>query len=177
MACTAIPWDHVDEEMLLKPKKWDANGIGKFMLVFGPISSIFDWVTYATLFFILCPRFAGGAYNAAGVDQSHFASLFQTGWFVESMWTQISIILLLRSRRLPFGKNRPARFLLFSACASLAVVTALPYTPLGNYLSLSPLGWEFYVFLGLVIVSYMALTSLVKFIYQRKEDRRLALIK
>jgi len=171
LACTAIPWDRVDEEMLLKPKKWDASGIGKFMLVFGPISSVFDWVTYATLFFLLCPRFAGGSYNDPGVDQSLFTSLFQTGWFVESMWTQILIILLLRSRRLPFGKNKPSKFLIFSACVSLAIVTALPYTPLGNYLSLTPLGWEFYVFLSLVIVSYMALTSLVKHFYMRREDR------
>ena len=88
----AIPWDNMDEEYLKKPRKWDASSIGNFMRWMGPSSSVFDILTYLLLFFVICPAAAGGAYHSTGVNRELFVRLFNSGWFVESLWSQTLVI-------------------------------------------------------------------------------------
>mgnify|MGYP000134545728 CR=1 FL=1 len=95
LSCTAIPWDNVDEEFLIQPRTWDASSIGSFMIWIGPTSSVFDWTTYAFMYFVFCPKFVshGILYNDLAAHyrgaelariQSDYAAMFQAGWFIES---------------------------------------------------------------------------------------------
>lgn len=108
LSCTAIPWDHVDEEYLKVPRKWDASSVGSFMLWIGPTSSIFDFTTYIFMYFVFCPLFVshGVLYNDlanhfSGAEltqmQIAYAALFQAGWLVESMWSQTLVIHMIRT--------------------------------------------------------------------------------
>ena len=104
ISCTSIPWDNVDNEFILRPKEWDSGSVSKFMLWFGPISSICDILTYALLYFLVCPAVAGGKFHALAdpVLIDRFIAVFQSGWFVESMWTQSLVIHLIRTGKLAF---------------------------------------------------------------------------
>jgi Mg2+-importing ATPase len=166
LVCMALPWDNVDPDFIEKPRKWEAKDIGLFMGVFGPVSSIFDIVTYAVMFFIICPRIAG-AYGSEGYSQTIFISSFQTGWFVESMWTQVSVIMALRSKYFSFKKNPPSIFLICSSLLGIGIITSLPYMGISSNLGLSPLGYEFYLFLLCVLIAYLSLAYLTKFIYMK----------
>ena len=107
ISCAAIPWDRVDEEFLEKPCRWNADSIARFMFRLGPVSSVFDILTYLLMYFVICPSVLGGSYttlDAAG--RQTFMALFQTGWFLESMWSQTLVIHLIRTRRLPFVQSR-----------------------------------------------------------------------
>ena len=120
ISCTAISWDHVDEEYIRKPRRWDASGISRFMLWIGPVSSVFDILTYLFLYFVLCPAAAGGELYSQltdGAMQARNLALFQTGWFVESMWSQTMVIHMIRTPKLPFVGSR--------ASAPVLVLTAL----------------------------------------------------
>ena len=122
ISCIAIPWDNVDEDYLKVPRNWEASSIGSFMLWLGPTSSVFDWVTYLVLYFVICPQVLSGGltYNHIAADavvgQGPFAgmnlrdayeALFQAGWFVESMWTQTLVIHMLRTPKLPLSRAMP----------------------------------------------------------------------
>ena len=113
LSCTAIPWDNVDEEFISVPRKWDASSVGSFMMWIGPTSSVFDWMTYIFMYFVFCPLFVsrGVLYNDlashfAGADlvrmQTAYVAMFQTGWFIESMWSQTLVIHMIRTPKLPF---------------------------------------------------------------------------
>lgn len=109
--CIILPWDNVDEEETLSPRDWSGKTLGRFMLFFGPISSLFDIVTFLFLYYILCPVLCGGATYLNIVDsvmQSQYVALFQTGWFLESMWTQVLILHFLRTRKIPFVQSSPS---------------------------------------------------------------------
>lgn len=103
LSCTAIPWDNVDKEFLKIPRKWEASSIGKFMLWIGPTSSIFDITTYLLMYFVICPMFVsnGVLYNSIPVEQetlrAAYEAMFQTGWFIESMWSQTLVIHMIRT--------------------------------------------------------------------------------
>src|SRR5699024_1794359 len=104
ISCTAIPWDNVDEDFLKRPREWDSSSISSFMKWIGPISSIFDIVTYLVMFFIICPQVVGAGYNEITdpAMRAQFIALFQAGWFIESMWSQTLIIHLIRTPKIPF---------------------------------------------------------------------------
>ncbi|HAA64279.1 MAG TPA: magnesium-translocating P-type ATPase, partial [Thermoanaerobacter sp.] len=98
LSMTSVPWDTVDKEYIQKPRKWDATNIGNFMVWFGPTSSIFDITTYALMFFVIGPIVIGGSYFLLPeASKLQFVSLFQTGWFVESLWTQTMVVHMLRT--------------------------------------------------------------------------------
>lgn len=101
MLCLVLPWDNVDQEACAQPLEWSGRTLGRFMRFFGPISSIFDLLTFAFLFFVLCPTVCHGSFAslAGSEEQLRFISLFQTGWFLESMWTQVLILHLLRTKK------------------------------------------------------------------------------
>jgi len=147
-----IPSDNVDPEALLKPKHWNINFIKKYMLFFGPISSLFDFATFGILYF---------GFRAQG-------ALFQTGWFVESMVSQILIVFVIRTFRTPFTSSRPSSQLLFTCLALLAVVIGLPYTPLGTSLGFVPLPALYFIVLILLVATYLFLVETVKKIFIKR---------
>jgi len=117
-----IPTDNVDEEYIEKPKKLDISYIRRFMVVMGPVSSIFDFLT----FFIMLVVFQASVH------------VFQTAWFVESLSTQTLVVFVLRTRKTPFYKSKPGKYLLISSLAIVATAFALPYTPLGAIFQFVP---------------------------------------
>ena len=157
LTCTAVPWDNVDEEMTRTPRRWDTLGIRGFMTTFGPLSSVFDVITFAALFFWVCPAVAGGAWgtlDAAG--QALFAGTFQAGWFIESMWTQTLVVHLIRTTRVPFAQSRACGPLLGLGTVGVAAVTALPFSPIGAALDFRPLPAGYFALLACVVAGYAA---------------------
>lgn len=149
-----IPSDKVDDDWVRKPKKWDMNFVKKFMYIFGPISSMFDFLTFFMLFSVF-----------------HLSeSAFQTGWFIESLATQTLVIHIIRTNRIPFLQSRASKFLMASTLIATIIGWVIPFTALGKLFKFSPLPW--YVMLsiaGLVIV-YFILVEAVKRIYYRKHN-------
>jgi Mg2+-importing ATPase len=147
---TAIPFDRVDDEDLAKPRKWDIDGIGKFMLYLGPVSSLFDYATFAVLWFAL------GARTPAQ------QGLFQAGWFVEGLLSQTLIVHVIRTRKIPFVQSRAAWPLLLSTVLVLCLGLWLPFSPLGRPLGFNPLPAAYFGWLLLILVSYALLAQWVK---------------
>lgn len=110
-SCLSIPFDTMNKHYLSEPRKWSTKKLPKFMFYFGPTSSIFDIITFALLFFIVCPQSIGSTYAGATASQKLlFSAIFCTGWFIESLWTQEMVIRALRDSRLPFIKQQARRF-------------------------------------------------------------------
>lgn len=168
ISCLSIPWDNMDPEYLMKPRKWDASSIGKFMIWIGPTSSVFDLATYILMFFIICPAVAGGAYGAAGAKSAVFIALFNTGWFVESLWSQTLVIHMIRTPKIPFLQSHASLPVLLSTALGITVGTCLPYTPVGTFLSMHPMPPVFFAWLIGMILLYMALATLLKQNYSRR---------
>ena len=145
---TAIPADNVDEDYLIVPRRWDINNIMKFMLFIGPISSIFDYVTYFTMIF------AFGAWNSP--------SLFQTGWFVESLLTQTLIIHIIRTAKIPFLESLASPALITTSVIICVVGIALPFTYIGSSLGFVPLPPLYWPVVLAIIGCYAVLTHLTK---------------
>jgi Mg2+-importing ATPase len=153
---TGIPFDHVDKEYLTKPRKWLVGDIQKFMLFIGPISSIFDYATYALMWFI---------FKANTIDQQ---ALFQTGWFVESLMTQTLIVHIIRTPKIPFLQSWPALPMLLITLTIMAVAMYLPFSPIAAVLGFVPLPPKYFLWLALILSSYCVLTQLVKTWFVRK---------
>ena len=170
VSCAALPWDRVDESFLARPRTWDARGIVSFMLKIGPVSSIFDILTFAAMFWVVCPLVVGAPWDALTdpAQRALFALVFQTGWFVESMWTQTLVIHLLRTERLPFVQSKPAASLTALTVLGVGLVTAMPYVPGVNAaLDLVPLPGAFFGVLAAMMIGYLLLTSIAKALYVR----------
>ena len=168
LSCIALPFDNVDSEFLKKPHIWSANSITRFMAWIGPISSVFDVLTYVVLYFIIVPMITGGNYQAGSGQAEIFITLFQTGWFIESMWTQTMVIYMLRSPKLPFVHSRPALSVIVTTMAAALFVTSLPYSLFASVLKTNPLNGTYFLFLFLIIALYMVSVTLVKYIYIRR---------
>ena len=167
LVCIALPWDTVDDAWTACPRAWDAASIKGFMLELGPVSSVFDIATFAALFFVVCPAAVGTSWaelaaagNVAGM--ATFAALFQSGWFVESMWSQTRVIHMLRSPRLPSPRDHAAPALCVLTVLGLALVTWLPASPIADALGLMPLPPSFFALLIGIVAAYIALTQLAK---------------
>ena len=168
LSCIALPFDNVDKEFLKKPRIWEANSIMRFMAWIGPISSVFDIITYMLLYFLVVPMILGHGYNHGAADAVAFIMVFQTGWFIESMWSQTMVIHMLRSPKLPFIQSRPAFSVVVTTLAAAFFVTSLPYSPLASILKLSQLNGLYFVLLFAIIVLYMLSVTVVKRIYIKK---------
>ena len=171
ISCTAMSWDNVDPEFLKQPRRWSAAGISRFMLWLGPTSSVFDIATYLLLYFVICPLFTGGALYGRLADpaaRALYVSVFQTGWFVESMWSQTLVIHTLRTPKLPFVQSRASAPVTLLTFAGIALVTAIPFTPLGSALELTALPPVYFAFLAALILGYMALVTAAKRLYVRR---------
>ena len=167
--CLVLPWDRVDPEMYRKPSEWSGKTLSRFMLIFGPVSSVFDILTFAFLFFFLCHRACGGSfYNLPEVGQLQFVAMFQTGWFLESMWTQILILHLLRTGRLSFLRSNASGPVWAVTCAGIITFTMLAVTPAGGLIGMTSLPPVYYLFLILTVCAYLLVVSLVKQIYMKR---------
>ncbi|WP_342994879.1 magnesium-translocating P-type ATPase [Parolsenella catena] len=169
LTCTAIPWDNVDEDAIRTPRRWDTASVRRFMVAFGPLSSVFDILTFAALFFFVCPAVAGGAWgtlDAAG--QALFVGTFQAGWFIESMWTQTLVVHLIRTEKVPFVGSRASLPLCALGATGIAVACVLPVTPLGAALDFCALPATFWPILATMVAGYAALAMLAKRRYVRR---------
>ena len=168
ISCTAIPWDNVDKEFLRIPRKWDASDISRFMLTIGPVSSVFDIATYLVMYFIICPTFTGGVVYSKLTDpamQDLYTAVFQTGWFVESMWSQTLVIHMIRTPKLPFIRSRASLPVTALTALGIAVVTVIPFTPIAKPLGLDALPGVYFAWLAGIVIGYMFLATVVKGIY------------
>jgi Mg2+-importing ATPase len=154
---TAIPTDAVDNERLLKPRTWDIKELTRFILFIGPCSSIFDYTTYFLMLYV---------FNCWDVSTpaaaAHSQSLFQTGWFVESLLTQTLIIHVIRTNKLPFLQSLPSTFLMATSAAIMVIGVSLPFSPLGRYLGFTALPLRYFSYLALTLTCYVVLTQSVK---------------
>jgi P-type Mg2+ transporter len=157
-----IPTDNVDEELVARPSQWDIGFIRRFMAFFGPISSIYDFGTFAVMLYV----FDAGP------------TLFRSGWFVESLTTQTLVIFIIRTRRVPFFRSRPSRPLLATTLACAALGVAIPYSPLADVFGFTALPASFLGALALMIGTYLGLVEVGKYVFfkrMRPGERPLAL--
>ena len=169
ISCTALPWDNVDEEFTEKPKKWDGKSISRFMLWFGPVSSLFDITTYLTMYFVICPMIAGGSYSLISPENKLiFIAAFQTGWFIESMWTQSLVIHMIRTKKIPFIQSRASKIVTIFSFSGIGFLTIIPFTAIGKGIGLLPLPFSFFIFLVVNVFTYMFLITVIKKIYIKK---------
>ena len=166
-----IPTDNVGPQQTAKPRPWNIGEIAKFIVVIGPISSIFDYTTYAMMWFIfkcnqlnlpptseIAARFA----NTSDVEQSYAAALFHTGWFVESLMTQTLIIHVIRTNLIPFIQSRASWQLTLTTVIIMAFGAYLPYSPLAASLGFVPLPTLYWPLLLLTLLCYVGLTQVIK---------------
>jgi Mg2+-importing ATPase len=147
----AIATDNVDEQMIDYPRRWDIKAIRKFMITFGLVSSVFDYLTFGLLLLIL---------------HSNEAQ-FRTGWFLESVISASIIVLVIRSRK-PFFRSRPGKYLLIATLSITAITLILPFTPLGTVFGFSPPGFSTYLLLLAIVVVYILAAEITKRIFYKK---------
>ncbi|ASV82933.1 magnesium-translocating P-type ATPase [Enterococcus hirae] len=169
VSCISLPWDKMDKEYLHEPKKWEASSIGKFMVYFGPTSSIFDITTYLLMYFIICPAVVGGDFHTLDAQQKIvFIALFHAGWFVESLWSQTLVLHALRTPKIPFIQSN-ATFAMFTITTlGIVVGSILPFTGFGAELGLMPLPGTYWTWLVVTILAYLTLVTMVKKFYIKK---------
>lgn len=168
--CIILPWDNVDTEETLSPRDWSGKTLGRFMLTFGPISSLFDIITFIFLYYVLCPLICGGIFTQLSDSTMcmRYIALFQTGWFLESMWTQVLILHFLRTRKIPFIQSKPSMPVMIITIAGIMAFTALTFTQAASFFGFTQLPHWYFLYLLIVVILYMLLTTIVKVFYQKK---------
>jgi P-type Mg2+ transporter len=146
-----IATDNVDDEMINYPRRWDIKAIRKFMVTFGIVSSVFDFLTFGLLLLVL---------HATQVQ-------FRTGWFLESVISASMIVLVIRSRK-PFFRSQPGKYLLITTLLIFGVTLILPYTPLASIFGFSPLPIHFILLIGLIVLCYIFTVEIVKKVFYKK---------
>lgn len=146
----SIPWDKMDEEFLTEPKKWDAVDVRRFMLFIGPISSIFDFITYAVMYYFF------------KANSPEHQTLFQSGWFVEGLLSQTLIIHMIRTRKIPFIQSWASTPVVALTSLIMAIGIFIPFSPFAAGLKLQPLPLSYFPWLVGILLSYCLLTQLVK---------------
>jgi len=160
---TAIPTDDVDAEQVKKPRPWDITQLTRFIVFIGPCSSIFDYTTYFMMLYVF------GCWNVSTPDTAaRSQSLFQTGWFVESLLTQTLIIHIIRTNRIPFLQSRASWPLIVMSIAIVMAGIAIPFTSLGTYLGFTALPASYWPLLALTLLCYVLLTQVVKVWLRRR---------
>lgn len=167
ISCISIPWDNVDKDYLQVPRKWDASSIGKFMLWIGPTSSLFDIVTYAVMFFIICPMVCHGGYNDYGVNKTLFMAVFNAGWFVESLCSQTMVIHIIRTAKIPFINSRASGAVILSTIIAITVGIAIQYTSIGRALQMVSMPIMYFGWLIVILLCYIIVASAIKEVYKK----------
>jgi Mg2+-importing ATPase len=152
----AIPWDRMDKEYLQQPRKWDADDIARFMIWIGPISSIFDITTYGLMWFVF------------GANSPEHQSLFQSGWFIESLLSQTLIVHMIRTQKIPFLQSTASAPVLLVTGVVMAIGIFFPFSPLGASVGMQPLPLSYFAWLFAMLLSYCVLTQIIKTIYIRR---------
>jgi Mg2+-importing ATPase len=150
---TAIPWDRMDEEFVKRPRQWEARSIATFMLCIGPISSLFDIVTFVVLWYVF------------GANTPARQGLFQSGWFVEGLLTQVLIVHTIRTEKIPFIQSTATLPVLLLTVLVMVCGIWLPFSPLAPALKLEPLPLEYFPWLAVILLAYCVLTQLLKRAY------------
>ena len=144
---TSIPTDHVDADQMLRPKNWDISYIKRFMILFGLIGTTYDLLTFAVMYFV---------FHARG-------SFFQTGWFVTSFITEVLVVFVIRTRKIPFWRSKPSLQFLAACLGVVAVGLYLPFSPLAAYLNFTPLPALYFGFLMAITITYLVVVEAGKF--------------
>ncbi|MBB5391149.1 MULTISPECIES: magnesium-translocating P-type ATPase [unclassified Herbaspirillum] len=152
----SIPFDNVDKEFLEKPQRWDAADIGRFMVFFGPISSIFDVTTFALMWYIF------------GANSPDHQTLFQSGWFIEGLLSQTLIVHMIRTRRIPFLQSRASWPLLGMTLVIMAIGIFIPMSMLAHYFKLEALPLSYFPWLAAILLAYAVLIQLMKNWYAKR---------
>jgi Mg2+-importing ATPase len=167
---TGIPLDNVDAEAVVKPQSWDVGVIRKFMVRIGPISSLFDYATFALMLFVLgCS--AWWAPGASASSKAYLEQLFHTGWFVESLLTQTLIVHIIRTNRIPFIQSRASLAMTLTTLLVMAIGVVLPYTPFASFFGLVPLPAIYWAWIALFLLCYAVLTHLIKTAFAKAHTR------
>lgn len=153
---TTIPFDRMDAEYLRKPRKWDASDLSRFMICIGPISSVFDIVTYLVLWYVF------------GCTSLEHQTLFQSGWFIEGLLSQTLIVHMIRTRKIPFIQSRASWQVTGLTVLVMAIGILIPFTPLGHSIGLESLPLSYFPWLVGILLTYCILTQLVKSWYIRR---------
>ena len=153
---TTIPFDRMDPEYLRKPRKWDASDLSRFMICIGPISSIFDIITYLVMWY------------AFGCNSPEHQTLFQSGWFIEGLLSQTLIVHMIRTRKIPFIQSRATWPVMGLTFFIMAVGIVIPFTRFGASIGLMPLPLSYFPWLIGILLSYCALTQVVKVWYIKR---------
>ena len=151
-----IPFDDLDTDYLLAPRKWSADDIGRFMLFIGPISSVFDIVTFLVMWFVF------------RANAPEHQALFQAGWFIEGLLSQTLIVHMIRTAKIPFVESRASWPVLAMTAAVMVTGIAIPFVPLGHTLGFASLPVTYFAFLFFILLGYVLLTQAVKHWYIRK---------
>lgn len=146
----SIPWDRVDDEYINKPQQWDTSSLSKFILFIGPISSIFDYLTFALMFFFF------------KANSPEHQALFQTGWFVEGLLSQTLIVHLIRTRKVPFIQSWATAPVVALTSLIMAIGIIIPFTPIASMFGMEPLPILYFPFLIVILTAYALLTQVVK---------------
>lgn len=152
----SIPWDKMNKEFLLKPRKWDPSGIARFMLFIGPISSVFDIMTFLVLWYVF------------GANTPLHQSFFQSGWFIEGLLSQTLIVHMIRTPKIPFIQSVAAMPVLLLTGLVMIIGIYIPFSSLGHAVGMVSLPWAFFPWLFAILLSYCVLTQLVKAFYIKK---------
>jgi Mg2+-importing ATPase len=153
----SIPTDNVDADQILRPKNWDIDYIKRFMIIFGIIGTAYDFLTFGVMYFV---------FHARG-------SLFQTGWFVTSFITEVLVVFVIRTRKIPFWKSTPSLPFLATCLAVVALGLYLPFSPFSNYLGFKPLPALYFGFLIGITLTYLIFVEIGKFFLNRDRQAKI----
>ncbi len=163
-----IPTDNVGEQQITKPRPWAMGEIARFIMFIGPISSIFDYTTFCLMWFFFKCNQVGvtpdliARFGSNAADHTYSAALFNTGWFVESLMTQTLIVHVIRTNLVPFIQSRASWQLTMTTIAIMGVGAYLPFSPVARFVGFVPLPWQFWPFLAVTLICYVALTQVIK---------------
>ena len=164
--CLVLPSDNVSSEQIKQPLKWSAKKLSRFMLSFAPLTTLFDLLTFGLLFFVVCPSVFNESYTALSpLLKEDFITLFHSTWFIESMWSQVILLYLLRA---PSLKAKPSIAFIVVTTIALALYTLLTTTSIGSIFGLTPLPLTLYLYLLIFMVIYLLLITIAKVIYLKK---------
>jgi Mg2+-importing ATPase len=154
----SIPWDRMDEDYIEKPRKWDASGISTFMIWVGPISSIFDYATFALMWYVF------------KANSPAHQSMFQTGWFIESLLSQTLVVHMIRTKKIPFLQSWATAPVVALTSSIMLIAIIIPFSPFAPALKLEPLPWIFFPWLIGILATYCLLVQVVKGWFIKKFD-------
>ena len=152
----AIPFDSVDQELVKEPQRWNPIDIGRFMLFFGPVSSVFDIITFGVMWYVF------------KADSPAAQTIFQSGWFIEGLMTQTLVVHMIRTKKIPFIQSQPGAILLTSTIIIMVIGIYLPMGSFANYFKFIALPYSYFPVLIVILLSYIVLTQLIKNYYTKQ---------